>query len=109
MASKSSLKNLKDLNNMMKFGQVMAGGYEKYDMSTMPDAAAAMRRASDTAAAMPSMATALGECLKDGALNDDMDDAKAAAMTMFIMAERLVIESYTAVRLIKEVDGQAPE
>ena len=108
MSKEPSLKKLKDINNMMKFSQVMGGGYEAYDMSEIPDATAAIRRACDSAADLPGMATTLGEYLKDGALNGGTEDAKAAAMALFILAERLAIESYTAVRLIKEADGQSP-
>lgn len=104
----AGLDGLRQMTSMMKFGQILAGAYSKCDMSTMPDAAAAMQRTRDTAAAAADMGKAVGNCLdKDGRLKPDLEDAKASAMTMFLLAEHLVIESYTAVRLLKEKGGAA--
>ena len=87
---------------MMRFGQILAGGYSKYDMSKMPDAASAVKRASDTAADAADIGKTLGKCLdKNGRLKPDLDDAKASAVAVFVLAEQLVIESYTALRLLK--------
>ena len=89
--------------NMMRFGQILSGGYSKYDMSKMPDAASAVKRASDTAADAADIGKALGKCLdKNGRLKPDLEDAKASAVATFVLAEQLVIESYTALRLLRD-------
>ena len=103
MEKAPDLSKLKGNISAMKFGQVMSGGYDVYDMASMPDAASAVRRACGTAAGMPDMAKNLRKHLcEDGNLEGDHADAKASAMAVFVMAQRLAIESYTAVRLIKQ-------
>ena len=97
------LDELKAAINMVRFGRILAGGYSKYDMSQMPDAASAMQRARDTAADTADIGKALANCLdKNGKLKPDLEDAKASAKAMFVLAEQLVIESYTALRLLKD-------
>lgn len=102
-----SLDGLKQANATMTFGQLMAGGYEQYDMSDMKDAASAIRRASASASGMPDLVGSLDEMIgKDGSLDADPEDAKASAMAVFIMSQRLAIESYTAVRMIASAAGR---
>ena len=97
------LDELKAAINMVRFGRILAGGYSKYDMSKMPDAASAMQRARDTAADAADIGKALANCLdKNGKLKPDLEDAKASTKAMFVLAEQLVIESYTALRLLKD-------
>ena len=104
----SSLQGLKDTCNTMMFGQAMSGVYEKYDMASMPDAAAAIRKTCGTAVGMSEMSEILGKCVgKDGMVQGDLEDAKASAMAVFVLAGRLAVESYTALRLIGEKSNAA--
>lgn len=85
----------------------MSGGYEAYDLSAVPDASSAIRRAADSAASMPDLVESLDNMIdKNGRLKVDPDDAKAGAMAAFIMSQRLAIESYTAVRMIANAAGK---
>ena len=85
----------------------MTGGYEAYDVSAVPDAASAIQRAAVSAGCLPDLIESLGNLIgKNGRPKGDPDDAKASAMAVFVMSQRLAVESYTAVRLIGSTVGK---
>ena len=100
--------NLRKITESMMFGQVMTGFHEGYNMADLPDAAAAVEKAGKSAVAVGEVAKLAQDCMdKNGMLKGDIEDAKSSLMAVFLLAQRLTVESHTAVRLLAREEARA--